>query len=516
MKRYGLPVLFIENFTRPLVIAAAALALFVPSQSLSAEPVHGGKITAVVEGDASGYDAIKGRALLGAGRTGANAIMERLFDRGEGGALIPVLGLSAIESDGGKSWKIALRQGVKFHDGTPFNADAVISHWSRLLNPENRFRGRMFLKPITSVKKTGDYEVTFHLKHAWLPFTEVITNDGSFTSFIPSPKAVADNTHHRSPVGTGPFMLKEWKPNDKLILTKNPNYWKEGKPYLDEIIVRVVPDHQTRYAVFNSGEADILFTDRPKHLKVLRDNPAYKLSIGETAGATILAMNTTKPPFDDERVRKALAYAYDQKMLIKVCVPDVSPYTEHWLGGDADFEDNGYLQPDLEKAKALLADYGKPVEFEYLHTATQRGKEAGVVLQQMFAKVGVKMTPKPQDFGAIIKSLFSKQYDVSSWVIAGRPDMGPRTMAAVHSKSPWNVMRYSNESVDKMLIKQRISTDPEERKDLLRKIVKEVNSAAPFLYFWRFRFHTVAKKNVMGVPPMEYGALHLANAWIAK
>lgn len=504
------------NLTLTLSVAISVAVFFLPVEALSKEAVYGGKLTAVVENDSVSFDALKGRALLGASRSTAVMVMERLFERDKNGELVPMLGLSATESNDGKVWTITLRQGVKFHDGTDFNADAVVAHWQRILNPENRYRGRMFLKPIASVEKTGEFEVTFHLTHAWSPFTFVLSGTSGYTPYIPSPKAVADGTQHNFPVGTGSFMMKEWKPNESVVVVKNPNYWKDGKPYLDEITIRVIPDNETRYAMLLAGEADIITTDRPNQLKKLSDDPAYKVKIGDTKGATILAMNTTKPPFDDVRVRQALAYAYDQRMLIKVCSPGVYVYTEHWLGGDVSFEDNGYIKPDLEKAKALLADYGKPVEFEYLHTATTRGKEVGEVLQQMFAKVGVKLKPKPQDFGAIIKSMLTKKYDMASWVIGGVPEMGPRTVAAVHSKSPWNIMRYSNQTVDKLLIKQRMSTDPKERHEIMRDIVKEVNSEAPFLYIYRFRLHTVAKENVMGIPPREYGTLQLTDAWINK
>ncbi len=188
-------------------------------------PKYGGALRLVGELDAMGFDAIKARSSYGAGRAIGSLVMERLFNRGKDDTLIPVLGLSAESSEDGKTWAVKLRQGVKFHDGTPFNADAVVKHWQRLLNPKNRYRQRIYFRPIAAVEKAGEYEVRFLLKHAWIPFISALTDPSGFTAPIPSPKAVAEDVHNRAPVGTGPFIFKEWKSGDRITVTKNPDYW---------------------------------------------------------------------------------------------------------------------------------------------------------------------------------------------------------------------------------------------------------------------------------------------------
>ena len=134
-----------------------------------AQPKYGGTLRVTGENDAMGFDAIKARSAMGAGRMIGNLVMEKLFERGKDDKLIPVLGLSAASSEDGKTWTVKLRQGVKFHDGTPFNAEAVVKHWQRLLDPKNRYRYRILFRPIVAVEKTGAYEVQFLLKHAWMP-----------------------------------------------------------------------------------------------------------------------------------------------------------------------------------------------------------------------------------------------------------------------------------------------------------------------------------------------------------
>lgn len=497
-----------------LIIMISLLHLGQQNPSWAAAPKYGGTVTFVGEIDGMGFDALKARALMGAGRVVGAVVMEKLFNRGKDGSLIPGLGLSASSSEGGKVWTIPLRQGVTFHDGTPFNADAVVSHWQRILDPKNRFRGLMLIRPIVAVEKTGDYEVQFRLKYAWLPFTSFLTSPTGFTALIPSPKAVADGVHNRAPVGTGPFIFKEWKTGDRMAVTKNPNYWQKGKPYLDEIVCRPIPDHESRYAALASGQADIMITDRPSHVKKLTDNSEFQKFPLVWRGAGILLLNNVKPPLNDVRVRRALALAWNQKEYIAASFKNIMPYTEHWYGDAVDCGDVNYPSPDLEKAKALLAEYGKPVEVEYTHSATNRGHEAGAIMQQMFKKVGVKVNPVPSDFPGILKKVISKNYDIASWVIPGFYDMGPTTTAVLHSKSPWNLTRYANEEMDKLVLKQQMSTEVKARSEIMCTIARKVNSEVPFIYLFGRTYYLFARNNVknvtlpvLGEEGLDFGAI---------
>jgi len=244
---------------------------------------------------------------------------------------------------------------------------------------------------------------------------------------IPSPQAVADDLQNRAPVGTGPFIFKEWKSADRIVVTKNPAYWQKDKPYLDEITIRIIPDHETRYAALVSGQVDMIYTDRPKHIKKLtKDSNFNKITAGGP-GAIILLLNTKKPPLDDVRVRRALAHAWDQKAYLKVSFKNTMPYVEDWYKDALDCGNVNYREPDIEKAKALIKSYGQPVELEYLHSATARGRETAEIVQQMFKKIDVVVKPAPSDFGRILKQLFSKNYNMASWIIPGVDEMGPIT-----------------------------------------------------------------------------------------
>lgn len=489
-----------------------------PLEHACANPQYGGTLTFVGEVEAMGFDAIKTRSLFGTGRLVGGLVMERLFDRGKGDQLIPKLGLSANPSENGKVWTIKLRKGVRFHDGTPFNADAVVSHWQRLLDPENRFRGRLLFRPIISVEKTGEYEVRFSLKHAWLPFLSFLTDPGRFPALIPSPSAVEAGTHHRSPVGTGPFVFHQWVSGDRIVMAKNPDYWQKGKPYLNKVVCRPIPDHESRYAALVSGQADIMITDRPSHVKKLKRNPDFVTYPVNWRGAGILTLNNTKPPLNDPRVRRALAMAWDQKKYIATSYKDILPQAQHWFGDSLGCDDVRAHSLDIEKAKALILDYGMPVELEYTHTATNRGHEAGVIVQQIFKQIGVKVNPTPSDFPGIMKKLMSKKFDITSWIIPGGYDMGPITTAFLHSKSPWNVTGYTSREVDELLVEQRFATDPEKRAQLFCTIAGKVNAEAPFLYLFGRTYYVFARNSVKNIslPVLGEEGLLLSEVWIQK
>ncbi|MCP4756617.1 MAG: hypothetical protein GY866_37620 [Proteobacteria bacterium] len=168
----------------------------------------------------------------------------------------------------------------------------------------------------------------------------------------------------------------------------------------------------------------------------------------------------------------------------------------------------------MEKARALLAEYGKPVELEYIHSATNRGRETGLIVQQLFKKIGVKVTPIPLDFPGIMKQIFGRKFDVASFLVGGSADMGPLTTSFLHSKSPRNVNRYVNAEVDELLLEQSMSDDPEFRRKTLCQIARKVNDDAPYLYLFGRTYNIFSKNNFHVKTPKKYGRLRLADVWM--
>ncbi len=501
-------------FLFAIVVAAAAP----PPQLFAETPKQGGSLTVGVELGFRGFDALQVPVFLLSEAMAIGVVMERLFDIDKERNLIPVLGLSATPSADGKTWTIKLRKGVTFHDGTPFNADAVIHHWSRLLDPKNMWRGRRLIKPLKSVEKVDEFTVRAHLEHAWVPFKGLLANLRIPASYIPSPKAVDAGLHNRAPVGTGPFMFKSLEKGDRLVAIRNPNYWQKGKPYLDEIVFRSIPDHQSRFASLKTGELDLIWTDRGSHIHKARKDSSLQTYESEAGGAEIIVLNTSRPPLDDLRVRQALAHANNQALHVKLVYQDTIPVVSHPFGHYFQCDDTGYREYDPEKAKALLAEYGKPVEVELVHTNTPRGRQTGEIMQQLFKKVGVTLTPAPMDpMGAIIR-VFTNNYQMTTWRMRDMPDPGPYLFASYHSSNIGiaNFTNYRNAEMDRLLIEQRTSTDRKKREAAFCRIARILNDEAPILFRGGRHFYAFGQPHVKGVPPLKNGLLQVSGAWINK
>lgn len=487
------------------------------SISLAAGPRKGGTLRFGTENDFAGFEVLQSSSRLAInGSIAANTIMEPLFRMDNEEHLIPVLGLSAAQSEDGKTWTINLRKNVKFHDGTVFNADAVVHHWNRLLNPENKFRGRAAMGPIVSVTKLDEYTIQYNLKHPWLPFKRVIGSTRGLVQLIPSSKSVESGNQNRAPVGTGPFRLKEWKSGDAFTVVKNPDYWEKDVPFLDEIVFKPMTDSQTRYASLQSGQVDIIWMDRGNLINKAKADNSLRVYTSEDNGAEIFILNTSVPPLDDVNVRRALAHAHNQERQVEMVYKGSIPVVHHPFGSQCACSSDGYRAYNPDRARKLLAGYGQPVELEVLHSSSKRGRDTGEITQRLFKDVGVTANPAGFDFGPVIKKVLSGQYQVSTWRISSRPDQGPALFLSLHSKSRANFSRYKNPEMDKLLVAQRMETDPDRRNEILCKIARLINDDVPFLYRGGMRSHVIASKNLEGLSSMKNGIVRLESVWLNK
>lgn len=476
-------------------------------------PAAGGTLTVAVEEDCKGFDAIKVGILNTSARSAMVAVEERLFDMDSKGRLVPELGLSAAQSKDGKSWTIKLRKGVYFHDGASFDADAVVSHWERLIDPKNHYRALSVISPVASVQKIDDHTVQFKLKHPWLPFKDVISSPLGFAAFIPSPKAVQAGTQDRAPVGTGPFRFKEWLPNDRVVLTRNPNYWQKGKPYLDGVVFRVVPDMQTRFAALKSGEVDVILTDRGASILQAKEDRSLKVYSSSSTGAETFLLNTSKAPLNDVRVRRALAHAWNQEFYIKASYKDTIPVARDPYGGIFACGDLGYRGYDPEKARKLVTEYGKPVNLELQITNTQRGKEFGEIVQRMFKEIGVTVTLKPLALGQRNKLVFAGDYQMTGWALFDNADMAPILYNNLLSSSEMNFSRYQNADMDRFLTAMQTSISPKERQKAFCGAAKHINEEAVFLYRGGLRYNAIAKAEVAGISRIDHAVVQVRDLW---
>jgi 4-phytase/acid phosphatase/peptide/nickel transport system substrate-binding protein len=385
-----------------------------------------------------------------------------------------------------------------------------------MLNPANRFRGRSFFEPIQAVSKIDEFTVQFRLTHAWLPFPQILSGTRGLSMSIPSAKAVEEDKQLRTPVGTGPFIFKEWIAGDRLVVKRNPHYWQEGRPYLDEIVFKILPDHQTRFVSLKSGQMDLIWMDRGTIIQQAEKDSNLVLYQGEGNGAEIFVLNTTKPPFNDARVRRAIAHAWNQEACVTMSYNKAIPMALHPFGKEMNCYDVGYPRCDPTEAKRLMTEYGKPVEIECLHSNTKRGNEQGELLQHFCKEIGVVVKPVGLSFGPVIKKVITKDYQISTWRIPSGTDMGPLLYGAFHSQSRLNVSGYNNPEVDDLLMAQRMEPDARKRNQMLCDIAGIINRDVPIIYRGGRRYHVIARPEVKGIPKFRNGVVQLSEAWLEK
>jgi peptide/nickel transport system substrate-binding protein len=503
-----------------LLMCTAAL---VAAASVVAGPAlaqkKGGSLTVGLELDIPGFDPLKVGVYDTAANIAASVLLETLVRLDDNGKPQPSLALSWSSSDDFKTWTFKLRPDVKFHDGTPFNAAAVKFNFDRQKDPKNACRCAFYIANTLSVDAPDDLTVVYKLKDPAVNFPALLTRPDQ-NSTIHSPTAIQakGDDYNRNPVGTGPFVLKSWTAGDRMVTERNPNYWDKSKPNLDRVVLRPLPDSQSRFASLKSGETDLVWADEFEADNIERakkDSTLQVLTYGGS-GAAVVAFNTKVEPLDDVRVRQALVMALDRKKMSQAITnglarPASNPYGD---GSWVKCKDDGALPEDQKKAAALIKEYGKPVKFKMLFTATPRGRANGQVLQQLWKNVGAEMEIEQVDQATIPPRAFQRKFDVTPWRIVDFPDPDLQMFANFYSKSPLNLANFTDPELDKALEAARTTADEGKRTEFYCEVSRIINKNAT--WFWTFQntYYAMAKAKVKGVPKLYGGVIDVSTAWL--
>jgi peptide/nickel transport system substrate-binding protein len=479
----------------------------------------GGSITMGLELDIPGFDPLKVGVFDTAALTAAALLFDTLTYLDDKGVPQPKLALSWSASEDFKTWTFKLRPGVKFHDGTPFNAQAYKENFDRQKDPANKCRCAFYIAGTTSVEAPDELTVVYNLKDPTVNQPALVSFP-SVNSAVQSPTAWKSkgDDYNRNPVGTGPYVLKSWTAGDRMVLEKNPDYWDKDRISLDRITLKPLPDAQSRFASLQSGEADVIWDDEADADNIQKAQKDPKLTVHAYAGsgAAVYAFNTKVAPLDDVRVRQALVMALDRKKMSQalsngLARPASNPYGD---GSWVKCKDDGALPEDLEKAKALIKEYGKPVEFKMLVTATPRGRAVGQVLQQFWKRAGANMEIEQVDQATIPPRAFMRQFQLTPWRIIDLADPDIQMYSNFRSGSPVALANYSNPELDALLERARVTPDQAKRSEDYCAISRLINKEA--IWFWTFQntYYAMSSSRVKGLPKMYSGMIDLSRVWL--
>src|SRR5260370_8796606 len=489
------------------VIATSTIAM---SASISWAQKQGGSITMGLELDIPGFDPLKVGVFDTAAQTAAAAIFDTLTYLDEKRMAQPKLALSWTPSHDFITWTFKLRPGVKFHDGTPFNAEAAKANFDRQKDPANKCRCAFYIAYIHDVQAPDELTLVYNLTDPAvnLPATLTIQSQNNVLHSPTAWKTKGDD-YNRNPVGTGPYILKSWTAGDRMVLERHPDYWNKGHPYLDRLVLKPLPDAQSRFASLQSGEADIVWDDEYDADNIHKAQKDSKMTVHTYAGsgAQVYRFNTKTPPFDDARVRQALVMAIDRKKMSQAITnglarPTTNPYGD---GSWVKCKDDGALPNDVEKAKALIKDYCNPVEFKMIVTATPRGRNVGQVLQQFWKQVGANMEIEQIDQATIVPRAFMRQFQLTPWRIVDLADPDPQMYANFHTGSPVALANYSDPELDRLLEHARVTADPEKRTEEYCAVSRLINQEA--IWFWTFQntYYAISSVKLKGLPKIYGG-----------
>ncbi|MAT04394.1 MAG: hypothetical protein CL424_05050, partial [Acidimicrobiaceae bacterium] len=455
----------------------------------------GGSLTIALDAETNAWR--PGVANLAAsGYNVAYSIFDPLVVRAADGSYQPYLAESITPNDDYSVWTLALRDGVTFHDGTPLNADALLSNFTEyLMDDESEVAGEDQLGQVTELAVVDELTVEYRLAAPNAAFPDILTTDAGFPF---SPTAAAEDANGERPAGTGPFMIDEWVRDGFIRLVRNDDYWQEGLPYLDELEFRPLPDGDTREQALAAGDVDAMLSLTGTSSVGDMDGIEVVSRPGNVAAAVLL--NNTAPPFDDRRVRRAISMAIDTEDVMIVSEAPDTEKANQMFGPDSPYysEDAAAIAAELsndpEGAAAELQSYlddpersdglaaGDPLSITLHCTSAPSAQAIAQLYQSQWSAIGVEVEIVPVESATLQAQARSKEYDAQCYRVGKEFDAGRALDAAFGPESSQNFTGFTHPDVTALLDELRATADPDERVALVGEISVILAEEVPQLY----------------------------------
>lgn len=408
--------------------------------------------------------------------------------------IFPMLAQSWEISKDGREYTFTLRKGVQFHHGKEMDSGDVKYSIERVLNPNIRAPRAFTLRPVDSIQIMDKYNLKIRLKEPFAPFLTSV----SLTNCAIIPAGSEPSGMKPAP-GTGPFVFRSFVPNETTEFTRFDRYWEVDEktgdrlPYLDGVYVQKIVDDVVRFAGLRAGDVDCV-SGPPFNIvaKALKEKPIPGIVIGENyAGNVWICFNVTKPPYDNKKVRQAIAYAIDKKKLLEAVYWGLGEIQNNqpFLEASRFYIPVEERKVDLTRAKQLLAEAGYPNGFktEFLQYSVHYAvATAEAVLGQLKA-IGIEATMKVLDRAPYFMMMRNGEFNISVSDYEERYDWDDAYYMLYHSseidKNNWP--RYKNPEIDDLLRRGRESLNWEDRKSLYKKVVEILKEDVPALNLYK-------------------------------
>jgi peptide/nickel transport system substrate-binding protein len=490
------------------------------------QPKEGGELTYALATSPDSLD--PHRSGLAVAVRAFRTIFDSLVVQGPDNSIQPWLATEWTVSEDAKSYTFKLREDVTFHDGTPFNAEAVKYSFDRIIDPKTQAKNAVaLLRPYESSEVIDEYTIKINLA---TPSSGFLSNLSQAMLGIVSPTAAEKygDQFVKNPVGTGPYKFVSWTENADIVVEKNEEYhWapsiveNQESPYLDKITFKIIPEEATRIGSVQSSQVLAAETVPPQNIVSLKSDPNFQLLQVDTIGLPYtLFFNQRKEPWNDVKARKAVQLAVDVDAIVKTLYLDTysrawSPLTPGILGYDESLENKNKL--DLDQANQILDDLGyvkgadgirekdgKKLILNYVDGTPNREKrnDIAVIIQQQLKKVGIKVEINiTKDIASVVQQ--NADYDLYG---NSQVNSDPNALRAFyHTTTPQEealVKRLgggSDPEVDQWLEEGTVELDPEKRIQIYKKVQQKIIDEAWIIPIYVFPYTVAASKSVNGI-----------------
>jgi peptide/nickel transport system substrate-binding protein len=519
----------ITKATAPPATVRGILQVTTTASTAPSEPPQpGGSFTALLSAEGNGFD-----PTLSTGSIGGTdplrlfAVYDALvYQDGKSGSIVPQVAETMTSNDA-LTWNLKLRPNIKFTDDTPYDAAAVKYNWDRCLDTS--------LVPQCSnlaMLKTWKYEAVDALTlRITLPspngqFPRIISIGGGGLSAIASPAALKaagsrDSYLQQKPVGAGPFVLKEWVKDSKMVFTRNPKYWNAPRPYVDELIFRPVPDEQQRSNSFRAGEAEASYGSATM---VADLQTAGQVTSVPSINTAIFLFNMKRPPFDDVNMRKAIQLVVDREEINKKIYNNVLDTANSYFPSNFPYSDPSLTlpNPDVAQAQKLVDDWiatkngGKDLVFTLNTTVAPLSTAQGQLMQAQIQRLNrVKVNLKLQSTVQHTNDLRVSNFDFANTVYTGTdPEPSFFQVMMTGGGRGAALTGYSNTGADAAMTDSRAALDPGARNAALKKAQQLLMADVPVLIVSRGPNFWGYKANIRDIAFFDEGGLLSDRLWI--
>ena len=485
------------------------------------EPIQpGGTLTVLFHTESNGFDPTKG-----VGNASGND-MQRMFQVYDAlvyqdpptGSVVPETAQSMTSADA-KVWTLKLRDGIKFTDGTPYDANAVKFNWDRHADATNGSQWAATFKTFTfQVVDPLTVQITLNSPNSQFP--RVISRQLAYIASPAAIQAAGPGTAYNNakPVGAGPFMLQSWTRDSEMVLVRNPSYWNAPRPYLDKLDFKVITDPTQRDNTFKSGNGDLSEGTQLTINDMAKNFPVYASPSINTGG---IGMQENHAPFNDRNVRKAMALAFDVDQYNSVVNANVFETAHTAFTANYPYTDPAiaWPKPDLAAAQKLVDDYvanvngGKDITFTYSFLSPANDTGAQLLQAQLQRLNHVKVNLKGETQNQLVADLIAKNNDMTAMGYVGVDPESDFTEDML-CKGSRQFYSYCNTEVDRLVLDSRQTLDTAKRNQDLKDIQKIVIDDAMYIPFQHYSELFVYRNNVKNLSTFDDGGLLLDRMWL--